>query len=228
MAETKNFTYKEKDAGHKELFSMLIYRPISNFLLNRFFKHLNITANQISLLSLFIVIIGSGFFAFFAYPYIIFGLLFLHLGYVFDTLDGQYARYKGLSSKFGRWFDSFVDIIKIIFIFLSLSYRAYIVENNAAVFIWGFTALGHCFLASFALYTKEQFIKGPSFEAKIKKGIYIGWEISLYWVITFFVLINKLYAGLVFLAIAGALSWIKPYITFARYYKAHKDEIERD
>lgn len=218
-------TYKERDAGNKELFSMLIYRPIAKFLLNTIFKHLNITPNQISFISLLVMIAASWFFAFTSYPLIIIGALLVSLGYVFDMLDGQYARYKGLSGKFGHWFDPFIDTIKAVFLFIGLSYGLYSRQNEALALLWGSVAMAQALLTFYVMNTRSQIIKGPTFEVKIG-NIYIGYEISLYLTITAFVVVNRIYGGLIFLATVGALSWIKLYISLTRYYNKHKDEIE--
>lgn len=227
MTDTKDSMYKGMDAGNKEFFSMLIYRPAANFLLNTVFKRLNVAPNQISFLSLVIAISGSFFFAFTGYPLVLIGVVLLHLTYVFDMLDGQYARYKGLSSKYGKWFDPFIDIIKIAFILLALSYRSYYERNmDPSAFIWGFIALANSFLTFYVLNTRGQIIKGATFEVKPAKNIYVGYEISLYWAISFFVVINNVYTGLIFLASIGALSWIKCFVTLRRYYFKNKAEIE--
>lgn len=226
MDEKRDFTYKEMDAGNKELFSMLIYRPAANFLLNIFFKRIDITPNQISLLSLLAVAIGSLFFAFLRFPFTIAGVLFLHLCYTLDMLDGQYARYKGLSSKLGKWFDPFLDVIKVVFIFSSLSYAAYISGSSYTVFLWGIGALSNSFLTFYIMNTRNLIIKEHKFQVKIKKNIYVGYEISLYWAISLIVAFNRLHWGLIFLATVGALSWIKIYATLRRYYHEHKEQIE--
>lgn len=227
MNNKKNYIYKERDAGHKELFSMLIYRPLADKLLTGVFKYIDTTPNQISFLSMIIVAAGSYFFAFTRYPYNLVGVLLLHLGYTIDMLDGQYARYKGLTSKFGQWLDPFFDLIKSAFIFISLSYGAYAVEKKPACLIWGMVALTHSLLTYYAINTRSQIRKGHSFEVKLKKNIYVGYEITSYWAVTFIVIFNALYAGLIFMATIGALSWIKVYITLKKYYMKHREEIEK-
>ena len=228
MAENKDFVYREKDAGHKELFSMLIYRPIAKAMLMSIFRHINTTPNQITFFSLVLTIIGCWFFAFKPYPSMMIGILFLHLGYAFDMMDGQYARYKGLSSKFGQWFDPFLDVIKAAFLFISLSYAGYVAESDPNVLIWGLIALTHCFLTYYIMNTRNLIIKGHTFEIKLRNNIYVGYEISLYWALTFIVLINKIYPGLIFLGTVGALSWIKVYVTLRRYYIRNREEVEKN
>ena len=228
MDTKKDFVYREKDAGHKELFSMLIYRPLAKLLMVNVFKYVKTTPNQITFFSLVLTVVASYFFAFTQYPYSLIGVLFLHIGYTFDMLDGQYARYKGMSSKFGQWFDPFLDVIKAAFIFISLSYGAYASEsNNPAALIWGLIALTHCFLAYYIMNTRNQIMKGYSFEIKLKNSIYVGYEISLYWAVSLIVIFNRMYLGLIFLGTIGALGWIKVYITLKNYYIKHREEIEK-
>lgn len=228
MKRTDDFVFREKDAGYKELLSMLIYRPLARLLLLGIFRHLSVTPNQITFFSLVLIAVGCCFFAFSPYPYILIGIFFLHLGYVFDMLDGQYARYKGLTSKFGQWLDPFLDVIKTALIFISLSYGAYVAEGNPAALIWGLVALTHSFLAYYIMNTRNQIIKGHTFEVKLKGNVYVGYEVNLYWLVSLIVLFNRLYLGIVFLGIFGVLGWIKVYWTLSRYYITHKKELEKE
>lgn len=221
-------TYKHRDAGNKELFSMIIYRPLAKIIYLKFAKNLNITPNQISVFSLLITIIGAWFFAFSVYPVIIWGVFFVHLGYVFDMLDGQYARYKGLASKYGQWFDPFIDLNKAAFIMIALSYGAYKSSNNPLAFVWGMVAFTNTVFTYYIMNTRGQIIKGHSFEVKFKKNIYIGYEIVFYYMVSFFVIINKTYAGLIFLSTVGIFSWIKVFATLRKYYYTNKTEIENE
>ncbi len=228
MDKLKESTYKDRDAGHKEIFSMFIYRPFSRFLLWRVFRHLSITPNQVSALSLLAAVIGSGIIAFCAYPWSLTAILFLHLSYTFDTLDGQLARYKGLTSKFGKWFDPFLDVNKTVFIFAALSYKASIAEAHPTAFLWGIAALTHSFLTFYIMNTRSHVVKELTFEVKLKDRVYLGYEVSLYWVLSLVVLLDRAYEGLILLGTLGAFSWVKAYITLAKSYYANRDTIERE
>jgi phosphatidylglycerophosphate synthase len=228
MPEDRDYVYKEIDAGNKELFSMFIYRPLARLLLLGVFRHVNTTPNVISFLSLSLAVAASYYFACFSYPIILIGVLLLHLVYTFDMLDGQYARYRGMTSKYGRWLDPFLDDIKISLVFITLSYRAYSDTLDYRVFIWGTAALVNALLTFYILNTRGLLVNKATFEVKLKKNIYVGYEISLYWVISFFVIINKLYPGLIVLATFGALSWIKCFVSLRRYYFRNKEQIEKE
>lgn len=228
MNEKQDYVYKERDSGGKELLSMLIYRPIARFLLEKIFKHANVTPNQISCMSLGLVAAGCLFFAFTAYPYFLIGFLFLHAGYAFDMLDGMYARYKGLSSKYGKWFDPFVDVIKVVLLFSALSYGSFTATNRPLAFFWGMLGMANAIMVFYIMNTREHVIKRPPFELKLQKNIYLGYEINFYWVLSLIGLFNLVYQGLVFLATFGALAWIKLYLSFRQYYYKHKEEIESE
>jgi len=226
MDKKNSFMYKDIDFGRKELFSMLIYRPIANMLLFAFLKRSKITPNQISFASLLLTIAACCFFAFFAYPYSLFGLVFLHANYVFDCLDGQYARYKGLTSKFGRWFDPFMDIMKAALLFISLSHAAYMASGNPRAILWGMVAMANSLLTYYIMNTKGVFVKEATFEMELGKNTYIGYEVSLYWALSIIASFNILYKGLIFMATVGSLSWIKLYITARHYYVKNMESIE--
>ncbi len=225
MANTKDFMYKGRDAGHKEFFSMLIYRPIANFVLNKLVRHMKVTPNQISLFSLLMVFVGCVVFVKNPYPYSLVFVIFLHLGYLFDVLDGQYARYKGLESKYGQWFDAFLDTIKGALIFVSLSYKAYLIDHEPMVLLWGMVALIQSFLAFYALNSKEQVIEG-SFSIKLKRKVYVGYEASLYWAISLVVISNRLYYGLLFLGAVCAVTWLRVCVVLSRNCRVNKKMIK--
>ncbi|MFC1808256.1 CDP-alcohol phosphatidyltransferase family protein [Candidatus Omnitrophota bacterium] len=226
MNENKDFVYREKDAGHKELFSMLIYRPLARMLLLGVFKHIKTTPNMITFISLLWTLAGCWFFAFTPYPYAIIGVLLLHIGYVFDMLDGQYARYKDMSSRYGQWFDPFLDVIKAASLFLSLSYGAYASKSDPTALIWGFFGMINCFLAYYIMNTRNIVIEGHTFEIKLPMHIYVGYEITLYWCLSVLVVFNIVYPGLIFLATVGALAWIKLLNTVWKKHLNQKDQIE--
>lgn len=220
------YLYKAADAGNRELFSMIIYRPAARFLLLGIFRHSGITPNQVSLLSLAVLIAASLFFASGDYFSMIIGVCLLHLTYTFDMLDGQLARYKGLSSKFGKWLDPFLDSIKLVFLYASLSFAAFLNTKSPFAFFWGMPALANSLLTFYILNTRSQIIKTASFEVNLGNKIYVGYEISLYWTITVFVLLGKVFWGLVFLGTVGALAWIKTFITLYLYYRKNRQQIE--
>ena len=209
---TENNIYKPEDKGCKELFSMIIYRPIANIMLQRFLKDSSISPNMVSVTSLIMALIASYLFYLQDYKYLILGSFFLNVAYLFDVLDGQLARYKNMASQFGRLFDSMLDVIKMSILFLAISGGIYVQTHNPLVLIWGFIALSNTFLTCYMMLGRKLFMQSDSFTVTLKNNVYIGYEVSLYLILTFFALINSLYIGLLFLATLGSLSWIKIFI----------------
>lgn len=109
----------ERRAAHRLLYRILIktqdnaitkylYRPVS-FPLTVLFSKTPITPNQISYLTGLIVAIGLWFTVKGTMPSAIIGTaLVLAASYV-DCCDGEIARLKLLSSKFGAWLDTVID-----------------------------------------------------------------------------------------------------------------------
>ncbi len=204
--------YKPEDKGNKELFSMLLYRPVANIILLRFLKDTSLTPNMVSVISLIMALIASYLFFLYDYLYLVLGALFLNMAYLFDVLDGQLARYKNMASQFGRLFDAMLDVIKVVFLFLAISGGVYMQTHNPLVLILGFVALSNAFLSFYMMVGRKLFMQSDSFAVRLKSNVYVGYEVSLYLVLTFFALINCLYIGLFFLATIGALGWIKIFI----------------
>lgn len=209
----ENNIYKPEDKGGKELFSMIIYRPIANIILIRFLKDSSLTPNMVSVISLIMALIASYLFYLHDYKHLIIGAFFLHMAYFFDVMDGQLARYKNMSSQFGRLFDAALDVVKVAFLFLAISSGIYMQTHNPLVLILGFIALSNAFLTFYMMVGKRLFMQSDSFAVKLKGNVYVGYEISLYLIITIFALINNLYIGLLFLATLGSLGWIKIFIS---------------
>jgi len=123
-----------------------------------------ITPNQLTLISLFIVIAASLLIARGGYVFLIIGALLLQVGYMFDHVDGQLARYKKIFSPLGEWLDSTSDRIKESLIILSLTYRYSQISDRALFF--GFYSLFLIFL-----YHTQEGKKLPFTDPKSKKFI---------------------------------------------------------
>lgn len=76
-------------------------------------QYLPLTANQITIFSLFLVLIGI---LFLFLNFKILFIIFLILAYTFDNVDGIWARLKNQTSEFGKFFDGFMDSVKYFII----------------------------------------------------------------------------------------------------------------
>lgn len=97
--------------------------PIDNTLidisykLGKVFKIFNFTPNMITTISLLITLIGIN--NIYNGNYKI-GAILYFIGYLFDCMDGNYARTYNMTSKFGDYYDHISDVMKIIILIICL------------------------------------------------------------------------------------------------------------
>lgn len=93
---------------------------------------LNVTPNQATSLGL---ICGMAAAACFALGAQLPGAALFFLYYLFDYCDGELARLRGMSSRFGAYYDDFVDWIVHATFFLAIGYHT-TVETGMVVWVW--------------------------------------------------------------------------------------------
>ena len=97
--------------------------PIDNILYDisgeviKVFKIFNFTPNMITTISLLITLIGIN--NIYNGNYKI-GAILYFIGYLFDCMDGNYARTYNMTSKFGDYYDHISDLMKIIILIICL------------------------------------------------------------------------------------------------------------
>ncbi len=121
-----------------------INRALSGYV-TRFFLKARLHPNQITLLSAL-----AGVFAFYVFSVgtkacSILGAIFFEAFYILDNCDGEVARARGLSTKFGSWLDTLVDYFVHILAFIGISIGAYRASTSPIILIVGVAAtLGVC------------------------------------------------------------------------------------
>ncbi|MBI4397957.1 MAG: CDP-alcohol phosphatidyltransferase family protein [Candidatus Omnitrophica bacterium] len=104
------------------------------------FLHTQITANQVTLLSLAVGLL-SALFCIIPNPGgFLLGALFLQTWYLLDHVDGQVARYRGSSSLTGVFFDYVTHYVVHSFVFLGLGIGAYLCHGREIFLLLGFFA----------------------------------------------------------------------------------------
>ena len=101
--------------------------------------HTPITANQVTLISLIVGLIGIIFFALPPFFFLI-GTLLLQLWYLLDHVDGQIARYRKTASLTGRFFDFMMHHIIHISILFSLGVYSFFLTQQFLFVLWGFVS----------------------------------------------------------------------------------------
>jgi len=219
--DTSASMIKPENKGYREIFCKYFYRPIANVILDRFFKHVDISPNTITVISLLIGIVAAVFFLLPGYWSLVLAVFFLQVTLIFDVLDGQYARYKGKGSDLGRVFDSVMDMIKIVIFFFAMSYGVFLKTGDHWPFVAALFATANSMLTCYMIVMKRNVLKIDEFTVTLSKKIYVSYEVALYLLISLFALLDKVYLGLVFLATLGSFGWIK---IFAGFFKKGKAE----
>ena len=119
----------------KNIFPLIQYfaKPISTILVK-----LPITPNHLTALSLISGVTGGICFINAKFEFQILGGLMLLTSYILDYCDGEIARYKNLTSKFGERFDTFSDWIVHAVFFTALGYGTYYETQNNVWLLIGF------------------------------------------------------------------------------------------
>ena len=82
------------------------------------------TPNQITVTSLILALVVSGFFATGWWPLMIVGAIGVQASIIIDCADGEVARFTGVSSQFGAWLDAATDRIKEYALYAGLAFGA--------------------------------------------------------------------------------------------------------
>ncbi|KRW91446.1 CDP-alcohol phosphatidyltransferase [Alicyclobacillus tengchongensis] len=133
-----------------DVWTNYIYYPLSIRLVY-LIRNTRIKPNEITLFSMFLCLIGCVGFAVGLRPYVVAGLVFVQVSYVFDCADGQLARYKQQFSPVGGWLDQVSDRIKEFAIYFSLAY-GYTRFHDRDLTVWKWAVI-----ALFSLYLLEYY-----------------------------------------------------------------------
>lgn len=127
------------------------YREVGNLMVRYFFRdaalpitwlvlHTNISANQVSIFSVFVAVLGVAMIGLSSNAASLTGALLLQFWYLLDHVDGQVARYRKTSSLTGRFLDFMMHHFVHAILFFGLALYAYGATQNFLFIIWGFFA----------------------------------------------------------------------------------------
>jgi phosphatidylglycerophosphate synthase len=107
-----------------------------------------ITPNQITFLSLVFGLLSAGFYVSGRPDALVWGAIFLYGKVFLDNVDGNLARVRGTSSRFGRFFDSLTDFASTVLVYIGISF--YLVQTTGDAKFWflGLFGLLVCFMQS--------------------------------------------------------------------------------
>ena len=127
-----------KDSGKKrplymELFTMKISIYVTKLLL-----YTPIHADQVTILMILLVFLGSGMMAFGSLWMMLIGILLLHFTVILDNVNGEVARYRKEGSIMGTFLEELYHNLSIPFMFFSFGYGIYSKTGNEFALISGF------------------------------------------------------------------------------------------
>ena len=142
----------------------------------------------------------------------LFGTLLFHLFYIIDNWDGEVARFKGLSSEWGGWFDVIADMI--VHVTLPIGVAIGLIQQRAPSWVM---ALGYCAAFGIAVdFVVTMWAKARGFGPAVREEIVppSTWfqanltneNFSL--VVMAFFLLNGRLAFLLLLAVGCQIFWI--------------------
>jgi len=140
---------KNKD---DEWWSSFITAPIGIFLNVIVVDWSVINPNRLTTLSFIVSLFGAAFILPYAYQNFVTAAILIQLSHVLDCMDGQMARYRGILSPVGSFYDKIADFIKIFIFFAAVSFAVFEETNNITVVFLGFTATFFYTLRSYIKY----------------------------------------------------------------------------
>jgi len=209
-------------SGHIDegIVGTLLIRKIS-IRITKYIARTNLTPNQITFISFLIGIVGAYFISSGIWRDLIIGGILIQLSYVFDNVDGEIARLKGLGSAKGAFIDATLDRIKEGAIFVAISMAVYAQTHNYLAWVFGFVAFFSVVMTNTVIESAGKLDKtalrsmhGEFFLIKklkklgIKQSFFtLGIDVQLF-IISLGAILNQLVGMLLFFMIIQNIYWI--------------------
>lgn len=201
---------KIKKPGREGLAEYLVMRHLSKHITKIIVTKTKITANQVTSTSLFLALISAYFFFLGDYKSLLIGLAILFVSQVLDSCDGEVARYHGIKSNFGRWYDESTDVIKGTFLFLGISIGVYQNMNSITPLLLGTMSIINIILFNYIRQLTKANITGEAPpEINIGKKFFFGITVTTVYLIMICALFNIFYYLLWVYGTLGILFWLK-------------------
>ncbi len=142
---------KTEDSVKDSIIDRYVNRKISAIITKGIAKT-PITANQITIFNFFVGIVALFYFLKGGYYMFLTGALVYQLNTVMDHCDGDIARLKNISSKFGFWLDLITDAFIGSAVLTSIGYGCYAATNNSSFVVWGVLAGAGVLISSILVF----------------------------------------------------------------------------
>ncbi|MBI2651725.1 CDP-alcohol phosphatidyltransferase family protein [Candidatus Woesearchaeota archaeon] len=136
IKELRKICYK--DSGKKRPWYMELFTMKVSIYVTKLFLCTSIHADQVTMLMVLLVLLGSGMVAFGSIWAVFFGITLIHFTVVLDNVNGEVARYRKEGSLMGSFLEEFYHTISMPFIFFSLGYWIFLNTGIKIALIFGF------------------------------------------------------------------------------------------
>ncbi len=147
MHESKRKLFERLGLITDSPFSYYVSRKLSGFASGALVK-LPITPNQITLISFFTALLACWFYLQGGYWYSMTGALVFYASFILDLADGEVARLKYMSSKYGALFDSICDSISYSVILFCIALAIHRNADMPNILTVGVVAAGALFICT--------------------------------------------------------------------------------
>jgi CDP-L-myo-inositol myo-inositolphosphotransferase len=150
MEKAKDFLF---DAAKSKIndgpVSRYLNRPISNRITQQI-VNFPVKPNHISLVSFSLSLLAAIIIAFKGYSFLVLGALLAQLSSILDGCDGEVARLKNITSKYGGWLDQILDRYADLLLITGLTFHTYYLHQSLYVFLIGILAIGGSLILSYS------------------------------------------------------------------------------
>ncbi len=158
-----------------------------------------LSPNLITLFSLITALIASGLIVLGGTYNFVAAAILINISHILDCMDGQMAKYRGVSSRFGNFFDKVTDQIQIFFWFSAIAYAGYVQTQDVIVVFLAFTGVTFYSLRVYVKYVTifieidfdKDYLEKAAREAgsirgrsKQNAGLGHGWKANLIWLLS--------------------------------------------
>lgn len=190
--------------------SRYINRPLSVRISRRLVKY-GITPNQISIFTFVCSVAASGLFTLAGYPALIVGGILAQFASVIDGCDGEIARLKYLTNRYGGWLDSVLDRYADALLLFGLTWHAYAEKMDLLILPIGFFAIIGSFMVSYTAVKYDDVL--PNKQIGNISKFRLGRDVRIF-LIFLGALFNQAFAALIIIAVvmnAETLRRLIPY-----------------
>ncbi len=159
MASTIRSRYlRLKNRQAKDWWTATFADPASWFILALVGDVRWITPNRITLISLLLKLVPAWLIAFHGTAHVLAAALMLQVGQVFDSMDGNLARYRETTSQIGGYLDRILDGAGYLVVMTAFSWHAFSTGSAPYYLLLGPAAAG-CYLLVGYIYWNTAFIE---------------------------------------------------------------------